>query len=286
MAYRIGVSCSVGVGPELGGRTRNEDNFLICADGAIRYIEDDRERTTERDGDGAVVAVCDGMGGHDDGHVASLTAAKVLARLYQPGIPANPERSLLRYVRDSHSTLHWKTAEVGPVSMGTTVSVAWFLHGTVSWVNVGDSRIYRYRDDTLELLTLDHTRNEFARRDGRTLIDIDADHLAQNFIYGSRGLGDNSKLRLEAGLDSGADPLEPGDVLLLCSDGVWGSLDSDQISRVLYELADPQQAADQLVEQAMGHGATDNLTALVVQVTEQAPPTVEWTDDFDVLKTL
>ena len=112
------------------------------------------------------------------------------------------------------------------------------------------------------------------------------DHLAQSFIFGSRGLGDNSTLRLQPGLDSGTDPVESGDILLLCSDGVWGSLDSEQMATILHERPDPQVAADELVEQAMGHGATDNATALVVQIREQAPPTVEWTDDFDVLRTM
>lgn len=286
MPYRIGVACSTGVGPERGGRARNEDNFLICCDGRVRYLEEQAERVLDRPGDGVVVAVCDGMGGHDDGHVASLTAAKVLSRLYQPGVPSNPERALLRYIRDSHLTLHYKAAEHGPVAMGTTVTIAWLVHGTLSWVNVGDSRLYRLRGDELELLSLDHTRNEFARRDGRTMISADDDHLVQTFIYGSRGLGDNTALRLEPGLDSGVAPLESEDVLLLCTDGVWGSLDADHIARVLAAQADPQLAADELVRDAIARGTTDNLTALVVAVGPQEPPVVEWTDDFDILRTI
>jgi len=112
------------------------------------------------------------------------------------------------------------------------------------------------------------------------------DHLVQTFIYGSRGLGDNASLRLEPGLDSGTEPLEANDVILLLSDGVFGVLDSDQMVRILLNHPDPQRAAEVLLDQAMAHGSTDNLTALVVVVPEQAPPTVEWTDDFDVLRTM
>ena len=170
--------------------------------------------------------------------------------------------------------------------MGTTLVVAWLLRGTFSWVNVGDSRLYRYRDDTLELLTLDHTRNEFARRDGRPEVAPELDHLSQNFIFGSRGLGDNASLRLEPGLDSGTEPLEPGDVLLLCSDGVWDFVDSERIADILQRNAEPQVATDTLVQAAMNAGSNDNLTALVVLVMEQKPPEFSWTDDFDVLRTL
>ena len=169
--------------------------------------------------------------------------------------------------------------------MGTTVMVAWLLHGTVSWVNVGDSRLYRFRDNNIELLTMDHTRNEFARRDGRAMVPDIGNHLAQNFIYGSRGLGDNSTLRIEAGLDTGTLPLEPGDVLLLCTDGLWAFTDSLDLARVLAAQPDASKAAQELVDIAMSRGATDNITALVVAVDEQAPPTVQWTDDFDSLST-
>ena len=81
MGYRIGVKCSIGVGPDAGGRERNEDNYLVCHEGLIRYLEDDQPQALAATGDGAFVAVCDGMGGHDDGHVASLTAAKAMSRL-------------------------------------------------------------------------------------------------------------------------------------------------------------------------------------------------------------
>jgi len=286
MGYRIGLMCSVGIGPERGGRTRNEDNFLVCNNGKVRYLEAGHERSKAGEGDGMVVAVCDGMGGHEDGHVASLTATKVMSRLYKPGVPSNPERTLLRYVKDSHRALHWKAAEAGPVTMGTTLTIAWLLHGTVSWVSVGDSRLYRLRQDQLELLTRDHTRNEFARRDGTTMVPDEGNHLAQNFIYGSRGLGDNANIRLEPGIDSGTLPLEAGDRLLLCSDGLWAHVDAYTISTLMWEKPDPQASAFALTKTALDQGATDNITAIVIHVDEQAPPKVQWTDDFDVLTTV
>jgi protein phosphatase len=159
--------------------------------------------------------------------------------------------------------------------------VCWLLHGTVSWVSVGDSRLYRYRDDTLELLTLDQTRNEFARRDEGTMIG--EDHLVQNFIYGSRGLGDNTALRLELGLDTGTLPLSPGDVLLLCSDGLTGVADTGVMEAILHANPNPQDAAEALTRHATQSGATDNITVMVARVVDAAPPKVPWTDDFESL---
>ena len=286
MAYLIGVNCSLGAGPDAGGRSRNEDNFLVCENGKVRYLINNMEESHDQEGDGVVVAVFDGMGGHDDGHIASLTAAKVMAKLYRRGLPTNPERVLVRYVREAHETLYWKMAEVGEVTTGTTLVVAWFMHGTLTWISVGDSRLYRMQDDILELMTLDHTRNEFARRDASTLVSPDGDHLCQSFIYGSRGLGDNSSVRVDSGLDSGTLPVSPGECFLLCTDGVWSVLDEEDLVTLLLKHSDPDDAAEAICHSAIRAGAKDNVTALVIRVKENRPPQVDWTDDFDAFRTL
>ncbi|NCG19851.1 MAG: SpoIIE family protein phosphatase [Rhodobacterales bacterium] len=278
MGYQIGVVCTQGVGPERGGRERNEDNYLVCHKGQVRYLEHNTERVADAIGEGTILAVCDGMGGHENGQVASLTASKVMAKLYRPGTPPDPERALWQFVQNSHRQLHESALEAGPVTMGTTLVVCWLLHGTVSWVNVGDSRLYLYRHDTLELLTLDQTRNEFARRDEGVMIHDD--HLVQNFIYGSRGLGNNTTLRLELGLDTGSLPLSPGDVLVLCSDGLTGVADIGVMEAILHAHPNPQDAAEALTLHAIQSGATDNVTALVASVVNATPPKIHWTDDF------
>ncbi len=282
MAYSIGVVCSIGVGPERGGRSRNEDNYLICRDNEITYLHGDVERKETGGGDGLLLAVCDGMGGHEDGHVASTTAARVVAKLYRPGAPKDPPRALLRYIQKTHRRLYWTAAEKGPVSMGTTLSVCWLLNGSAAWAQVGDSRIYLFREDRLVLLTADHTRNEFARRDGLEEVFPEGETLAQNFIYGSRGMGDNTGLRLEPGLDSGLEPLARGDRLLICSDGLWGSVDDASIADVLRNTPDPQAASVALMERAVARGSLDNITVLVVRVDHAEQNSLpEWDDEDD-----
>lgn len=282
MAYTIGLVCSVGVGKTRGGRARNEDNYLVCRDGRCTWREGEAERGEPSGGEGLLVAVCDGMGGHKDGEVAATTAARVLAKLYRPGVPRDPARALRRYILESHRRLHWRAREHGAVTMGTTLTTCWIIDGVASWAQVGDSRLYLYRDGKLHQISADHTRDEFARRDGRGKVS-DGHHLAQNFIYGSRGLGDDSSLRLENGLDAGQLEVLKGDRIVICSDGLWGSVDDVSIADVLEHTPEPQAAAVACMERAIARGATDNITVMVVRV-DQDPRDGKreyWTDEED-----
>jgi protein phosphatase len=280
VSYRIGVASDRGLPESRGGRARNEDNYLVCADGTARWLHREAPHEQPAHGDGVLVAVFDGIGGHDEGHVASGAAAKVLAKLYQPGAPHRPSRVLTRYLREAHQKLHYRArGPDGSVRMGTTVVAAWLLRRTLSWVNVGDSRIYLFRRNSLEQLSVDHTRNTFRLRDGLPP-EPGGDHLAQGFIYGSRGLGHDMQLRIEDGIDNGEESLGAGDVFLLCSDGVSGFVERDTIADVLHRFESPQQAADRLVSAALAAGSTDNITALVLRVDGFDEGAVDdWLDD-------
>lgn len=281
MACAIGLVCDVGVGPAVGGRDRNEDNFLVCERGQIWYQLDGRDHRAPQEGDGVLLVVCDGMGGHVDGHVASAAAVQVMAKLYQPGAPRRAARVLQNYVQEAHRALHRAAKKDGPVVMGTTLTAAWIVGHHCAWIHVGDSRLYLSRDRQLFRLTSDQTRNEFARRDGLPTSPR-GEHLAQNFIYGSRGLGDDLSLRLDKGLDCGTEPLQPGDGLLLCSDGISGVLDDVELARIVGENPDdPQACVSALRDAAVAKGSTDNLTALLARFTElpKVSEGGDWLDD-------
>lgn len=271
MSVRVGLVSTVGVGVAGGGRDRNEDSYLVCDHGKMRWSETGRERTATGDGDGVLMGVFDGMGGHRDGDLASATAARMMARLYEPaGVPRDPARALRRHVLDSHRALHWQARAKGPVKMGTTLTMVWILYGGAHWVHVGDSRLYAHRAGQLTQLSRDHTGNEFARRDGRPETP-DGKGLAQNFIYGSRGLGDDTALRVETVRDGGTADLQVGDRLLLCTDGITGMLDDATLSAILDMERDPQKAAAYIVKTAMNSGSTDNLTAIIVAIDSPLP---------------
>jgi serine/threonine protein phosphatase PrpC len=280
MSLRVSVGsvCHVGVGAALGGRARNEDNFLVCRDGSSSWLDRGTVVTREQPGDGVLLSVCDGMGGHAGGDVASLAAVRVLSKLYQPAAPRNTVRVLVNYLHESHRSLHRAALQQGPVAMGTTATVAWLLGSHLFWAHVGDSRLYLLRGSRLFRLTADQTRNEFARRDGRPAT-ADGDHLAQSFIYGSRGLGNDLTLRIDKGIDAGAEPIEVGDVVVLCSDGLWGVVPDEAIAACVQGARTAQGVADALLELALDADSKDNVTIVVAQIQSVPPRVDEWNDD-------
>lgn len=261
----IGVVCTRGIGPERGGREENEDNYLVCAEGEARFRSGPREAIEAAVGKGALVAVADGMGGHAHGDLASEAAVQALVRFYRKGRSADPEAALHGFVLRAHRRLHNKLAEHGPVNSGTTLTAAWILGDHAYWVHVGDSRLYHYRDGALRRLTRDHTRKEFAARDGREYLS-DRDYLVQSFVFGSRGLGHDEDLRIDAGTDTGAVKLAVGDRLLLCTDGVTGVVPDHRLRDALMDAPEPGACASWLVDRAMAKGTDDNVTAIVVRV--------------------
>ena len=262
MVITVGVACSIGVPVDRGGRAHHGDNYLVCEHGRLAWREGTGEHHEKAAGHGVLVAVADGMGGAA-APVASTAAMRILSRLYQERAPKDPKRALRRYVLEAHRRLHRRARVDGPVRMGTTLTTCWLLDDAVSWLQVGDSRLYLQRGGALRQLTPEHTLGEFAQRDGQVGRD---GHLAQAFIYGSRGLGDDTSLRLEPGRDTGTEPLEAGDRLVLCTDGLWRWVDDVSLADVLRHTPDPQAAAVACMERAMARGSTDNITVIVVGV--------------------
>lgn len=284
--FTVGLVCSVGVGESRGGRARNEDNYLVCRDQKIRWRDGDTEVVADApDGAGLLLAVADGMGGHDEGELASAAAVQALSRLYLRPPPPDPEATLRDFLVDAHRRLRTRVAVGGKVKMGTTLTVAWVLGDHLYWAHVGDSRLYHWRGGRLVRLTRDQTRGEFARRDSRPA-PPHADHLAQNFIYGSRGLGDDAGLRIDRGVDTGTLPLRPGDRLLLCSDGLSGRVEDAWIGDLLRNVPEPTACAVSLMERAIAAESDDNITTVVLRV--EGAPSVdldpdEWREETTIV---
>lgn len=270
-AHSVGIVCSIGVGAERGGRATNQDNYLVCRNGGMRWRDGEREEITpvpERPE--VLLAVADGMGGHEDGEVASAAAVQAISRLYLRPASRDPEGELRTFVLETHMRVRERVALNGEVKMGTTLTVAWISGDRVYWAHVGDSRLYHWRDDRMTRISRDQTREEFAQRDGRA-IPTHPRYLAQNFIFGSRGLGDDAAIRVDRGIDTGAFTLRVGDRLLLSSDGLHGRLDDAQIADGVANVPDPQPCAVALTERAIAHQSDDNVTALVFRVDSVAP---------------
>lgn len=264
--YSVGVTCSIGIGADRGGRATNQDNYLVCRSGSARWrAGDDEAIVAAPERDEVLIAVADGMGGHEDGEVASSAAVQAISRLFLRPVPRDPEGELLAFVRETHQRVRDRVAAGGEVKMGTTLTVVWLIGERAYWVHVGDSRLYHWREGRLTRISRDQTREEFAMRDGRALPSHPR-YLAQNFIFGSRGLGNDAALRLDRGIDTGSLTLRPGDRLLLSSDGLHGRLDDTQLADTLANVPAPQACAVTLAERAIAYQSDDNITALVLRV--------------------
>ncbi len=200
--------------------------------------------------------VCDGMGGANAGEVASGLAAETLAA----GVAAG--RPLLEAAEAANAAVFQRANDdVEQTGMGTTLT-AFVLDGrTAHFVHIGDSRAYLLRDGALDQVSDDHSLVGEMVRDGRLTEEEAAVHPHRSIL--SRALGTEGRARI----DEFSVDLLPGDVLLLCSDGLSGPVAADAI-RLALTRSDPQAAAERLVLEARRQGGPDNITAVVVRVDE------------------
>jgi serine/threonine protein phosphatase PrpC len=214
---------------------------------------------------GVVLAVADGMGGAQGGRVAAEMCVHGFMEAWY-GLPETLGVEQ-RVDRALGSANRWINAmgrrDPKLAGMGTTFSAVILRGRRAHLVHVGDSRIYRLRGESLELLSEDHTLSGAGR-----------DHI----LYRAVGL----EPRLP--IDYGEHPLEPHDRFLLCSDGVHGVLKPADIARILLARATPESTASDLVELALQRGTDDNVTALVADVI--ALPKADRQSLRDIIETL
>lgn len=199
-----------------------------------------------------VVMVADGMGGHVAGEVA--------ARLAVERAVATDGDVAERVAAGNRAILEEVSRNPDLAGMGTTLTLA-ELHpeGRARFAHVGDSRAYLWREGVLRQLTVDHTVvNEYLRA-GKISEDEVPHHPQRSML--TRALGLTSRVEV----DVFEEPLQPGDRLLLCSDGVNSMLSDDEIAQAL-SLPTAEEAAWELVERANRAGGHDNVTAVVVDV--------------------
>ena len=234
MKVRVGARTDVG-----RVRERNEDAYLVQE---------------------PLYAVADGMGGHRGGDVASSMTVEALESVELPS--DDPLASLVEEIKKANvEVLRRGESDKELRGMGTTLTAFLTDDDRAYVAHVGDSRAYLLRDGSLQRLTRDHTLVERMVEEGRLLPD-QARHHPQRSIL-TRALGVDDDVQVD---DLTLDPLQAGDRILLCSDGLSAMVDEDVIERILLEEADPQAASDQLVEAAIEAGGEDNITVLVLDI--------------------
>ena len=227
--------------------------------GKVRRQNEDAAWYDEKRG---VFAVADGIGGHLAGEVASGMAIEAVQNMAQKN-----EFASITVMREAVMSAHeaiTRHAQKNPacMGMGTTLSVMWRGGHYMYIAHVGDSRIYRFRNDELEQITQDHSLVEelvrariITREEART-------HPRRNIITRALGTqGDNLPDLLAA-------DIKPGDLWLLCTDGLCGMISDEEIARVLSSGATLEMMAGSLIEKALDAGGRDNVTLVLCREEE------------------
>ena len=213
-----------------------------------------------------IFVVADGMGGAQAGEVASKAAADAFDRDLPEG---PPERFLRETIEEANRRIHeLARADPSRAGMGTTITAA-IVDASGEEVgigHVGDSRAYRLRRSKLEQLTRDHSLVEEMRRKGQ-ITDAQAEDHPQRSII-TRALGPEPEVEV----DLQTVPASPGDVFLLCSDGLTTMVDEARIAAVLSSASSMREAVRTLVDEANAAGGRDNITALAFRLADAAAP--------------
>jgi len=224
-------------------RSQNEDTYIVG---------------------GGLFAVCDGMGGARAGEVASETACRLLLAL-NPAV--TDAEAMRRAVREANEAiLHRGREDPGLRGMGTTMTAALHRGGSLLIGHVGDSRAYLWQTGQMRQLTEDHSLVGELMRQGRLTPEQAANHPHRSII--TRALGTEASVEP----DVFEVVLEPGDRVLLCTDGLSGMVADADLAGMLGRAADPQQAAQDLVDAALAAGGEDNITVVVVFTEEGERP--------------
>ena len=230
--------------------------------GRVRENNEDALYADVRD---RVAIVCDGMGGHAGGHVASELAVQVMShalRQLKPNDWVNEDdvvEAMKQAVFGANDHI-LSRAKIDPelFDMGTTVVACAFMQDRVITANVGDSRIYRIVNDAIEQVSNDHSLVAERVRDG--LLDPDSAEAAMLANIITRALGME-----QVTVDITIEDLQPGDLYLLCSDGLCDMLTDLDLLRTVTTAGSLDAAAMHLVDLANERGGLDNITVALVR---------------------
>jgi protein phosphatase len=229
---------------DLGQKRRKNEDYYLCMD------------------DHHLFAVADGMGGHKGGEIASRLAVETIQKAFEsytwseppyPDVPLRGSELAIAIQRANKAVHDAAQADRSLMGMGTTVVSARFSPNKMRLYvgHVGDSRCYRLRDGELKQLTTDHTMGAAG------ITGPMANHLV-------RAIGVAPAVKIDLII---ARP-RPGDVYLLCSDGLSKMASDDSVREILLAKPDPEKASQALIELANEGGGRDNITVILVRVSD------------------
>ena len=233
-------------------RHNNEDSF--------GYWEPEDDRQFLRKGRLAVVA--DGMGGYEGGQEASRLAVETVIAIYSDFAGDSPQDALIEGLQTAHEQIrHYSVAHPELRGMGTTCTAAAIVQDALYYVHVGDTRLYLIRGGHITKVTRDHSYVGRLVESGIISPEEAERHPQRNIL--TAALGTNPELTMDSPRQP--EPLHPDDVLLICSDGLWGQVSDHEILEAV-ENNSAEQAGRELIDLANQRGGPDNITVEILRL--------------------
>jgi len=252
------VSCSQSIGKQ---RDHNEDALFTL---------NTTLASNEKNVPFGLFVVADGMGGHEQGEIASniavrVAATRIIRKILIPLIslaPTAPSASIQEILEQSVLEAHEKILEEVPDS-GTTLTILLILDKHMTIAHVGDSRAYIISPDgEIQVKTRDHSLVMRMIELGQITLEDASDHPQRNVLY--RALGQGELLPP----DINTYPLPDNGYILLCSDGLWGVVPEDKMAELIIDSPDLFITCQRLIDAANEAGGPDNISAILVQIPE------------------
>lgn len=260
----LGLAVITETNPGIKRKHKPNEDSLFAMQGARAHYAQPQQY--------GLFVVADGMGGHANGQDASRTAIQQIIDFMLPRLVSGDDLNdegykalLVEGVQQANLAVHQRNLQ-DHADMGTTMTAALVIGSTAYVANVGDSRTYLYREpDGLRQITHDHSVVASLVEAGIIKPDDIYTHPKRNQIY--RSLGEKPGVEVDAFIQ----PLQPNDKLLLCSDGLWDMVRDPVIQEVVRSsLPNLNQIAKNLVQAALDGGGEDNVSVIVVSITDEA----------------
>jgi len=240
-------------------RGYNEDHYGS-------FEPEDPELLAQR---GQLYIVADGMGGHQAGDVAAQYAVEQALYLYYHDPWESVDKNLVRAIQGASADLRKEArSNVSRRGMGTTIVAAVIRCDELTVANVGDSRAYLIDGDQIRQISRDHSWVAERLAQGLLTPEQARTHPSRNII--TRSVGNDAHVEV----DLFHEQIVPGHIVLLCTDGLSGVVEDEEMAAVLCS-ADPRSAAEELVRMANERGGPDNITVTVIKVPGPSPPRQE-----------
>jgi len=233
-------------------RTNNEDAYL--------YWEPESDEEFRRKGRLAVVA--DGMGGYEGGQEASRVAVETVRHVYDRDFADDPQQALLAALLAAHTNIQRYAVEHPEFQgMGTTCTALAIVDHKLSFAHIGDSRLYLVRPDEISLLTRDHSYVGRLVESGIVRSEDAQSHPQRHILTAALGSG----REIAPDFSEQPIPLQAGDGILLCTDGLWSVVSEVELADAV-RFKFPAAACRSLVDLALERGGPDNVTVLVLRI--------------------